>query len=366
MCYLSAHLPLAVKCLSVCDKRFFECNRTILKHYFYGMEEQQRQFVLSLLAYSVQREIPAKKLCQLCSIDLEGLTKGHIEISKKQFNDLWKNASHLCNDPLFGLHFGESLQLAALGIVGEIIKSSDTVGQAISIAASLTGTVTDLFKMKIERSKKSFVIHLISTDSQNNEFVERQLADLLIVFTIHELNAFILEKIKPSSVMYPYKISNKKEYERVLRCKTIKKGNGYSIEFKNSYWDEPILTADYELQKLFVQKLNSQQKDMLTSVKAFKVKIVDYLMQNSYLGILSLEDVAGNFNMTSRSLQRKLQEEDTTFQQLADSVRKSLAVHYLASGNYQIKEISNMLGYNELSAFSRAFKRWTGKAPMNY
>jgi AraC-like DNA-binding protein len=366
MCYLSAHLPLAVKCLSVCDKRFFECNRTILKHYFYGMEEQQRQFVLSLLAYSVQREIPAKKLCQLCSIDLEGLTKGHIEISKKQFNDLWKNASHLCNDPLFGLHFGESLQLAALGIVGEIIKSSDTVGQAISIAASLTGMVTDLFTMKIERSKKSFVIHLISTDSQNNEFVERQLADLLIVFTIHELNGFLLEKIKPSSVMYPYKISNKKEYERVLRCKTIKKGNGYSIEFKNSYWDEPILTADYELQKLFVQKLNSQQKDMLASVKAFRVKIVDYLMQNSYLGILSLEDVAGNFNMTSRSLQRMLQEEDTTFQQLADSVRKSLAVHYLASGNYQIKEISNMLGYNELSAFSRAFKRWTGKAPMNY
>jgi AraC-like DNA-binding protein len=330
------------------------------------MEEQQRQFILSLLAYSVQRGIPAKRLCQLCSIDLEALKKGSIEISKKQFNNLWKNASHLCNDPLFGLHFGESLQLAALGVVGEIIKSSDTVGQAISIAASLTGAVNDLFTMKIERSKKSFVVHLISTDVQNNEFVERQLADLLMVFTIHELNGFLLERIKPSTVTYPYKLSNKEEYERVLRCKNIKKGNEYSIEFKNSYWDEPILTANYELQKLSVQKLNSQQKDKLASVKAFKVKIMDYLMQNSYLGILSLEDVAANFNITSRSLQRKLQEEGITFQQLTDSAKKSLAIHYLGSGNYQIKEISNMLGYNELSAFSRAFKRWTGKAPINY
>jgi AraC-like DNA-binding protein len=61
-----------------------------------------------------------------------------------------------------------------------------------------------------------------------------------------------------------------------------------------------------------------------------------------------------------------LQEESVTFQQLADSVRKSLALSYLESGKYQIKEVSYMLGYNELSAFSRAFKRWTGKAPFEY
>jgi AraC-like DNA-binding protein len=89
-------------------------------------------------------------------------------------------------------------------------------------------------------------------------------------------------------------------------------------------------------------------------------------MANAYLGILSLEDVAANFNMAPRSLQRRLQEEDITFQQLADSVRKSLALHYIRLGEHPIKAISNMLGYNELSAFSRAFKRWTGKAPANY
>jgi AraC-like DNA-binding protein len=43
-----------------------------------------------------------------------------------------------------------------------------------------------------------------------------------------------------------------------------------------------------------------------------------------------------------------------------------LAIHFLESGKYQVKEISTMLGYNELSAFSRAFKRWTGKTPVTY
>jgi AraC-like DNA-binding protein len=331
------------------------------------MEEQQRQFILSLLAYAVQRGVDAKQLCRLCSIDLELLKKGTLELSGKQFNDLWLNASHLCNDPLFGLHFGESLQLAALGTVGEIIKTSETVGQAIGIAASLTGTVTDLFTMEVLRSKQTFTINLHVTAHQNNGFIERQLADLLMVFSIHELNGFLLEKIKPDSVIYPHKLNNDSiEYERVLRCRSIKKGNIYSLEFKSSYWDEPILTANYTLQQFFIQKLNSKQKDKLASSRRFRVTVSDYLMQNSYLGVLSLEDVAANFNLTARSLQRKLQYEGTTFQQLSDSVKKSLAIHLLGSGNYQIKEISSMLGYNELSAFSRAFKRWTGKAPINY
>ncbi len=330
------------------------------------MEEQQKQFVLSLLAYAVQRGVSAKQLCQLCNIDLESLRKKFGEaITKKQVNDLWKNVSHLCNDPLFGLHFGESLQLAALGAVGEIIKSSETVGQAITIAASFTPAITDLFKMEVDKSKRKFIIKLVPTDSKNDDFVSQQIADLLMVFTIHELNGFLLEKIKPNSVVYPHKISNPKEYERVFRCKPIKRVDEYSIEFKNSYWDEPILTANYELQKLFLQKISSESKGKSSSI-SFQVKILEYLMKNAYLGILSLDDVAANFNLTPRSLQRRLQDESVTFQQLADSVRKSLALHYLESGKYQIQEISTILGYNELSAFSRAFKRWTGKAPIEY
>lgn len=330
------------------------------------MTEPQRQLTLSLLAYAVQRGVDAKQLCQLCDIDLAQLKKGSIKLSHKQVGDLWLNAGDLCNDPLFGLHFGESLQLAALGTVGEIIKTSETLGQAINMAASLTGMVTDLFTMEVLRSKKTFSIHLKRALEHRNNFVERQLADMLIVFTIHELNGFLLERIKPETITYPHNLLDRKEYERVLRCTSIKKGDTYSIVFKLGYWDEPILSANYSLQQFFIQQLNSTHKDKLVSSRAFRAKVSDYLMQNSYLGVLSLEDVAANFNLTVRSLQRKLQDEGTTFQQLSESVKKSLAIHLLGTRNYQIKEISSMLGYNEMSAFSRAFKRWTGKAPMHY
>ena len=184
-----------------------------------------------------------------------------------------------------------------------------------------------------------------------------------MIYTIHELDGLVLEKIAPQKVLYPYTINHPEEYQRVFRQK-ITEGDAYTIDFDSKFWDLPILVANYDIQQHYLQKLHksdSQQRDV-----SLQVKVLDYLMKNSYLGILSLEDVAANFNVTPRTLQRKLQEEQTTFQQLADSARKAMAIHFLESGKYQVKEISTMLGYNELSAFSRAFKRWTGKSPVGY
>ena len=100
--------------------------------------------------------------------------------------------------------------------------------------------------------------------------------------------------------------------------------------------------------------------------KSVSERIRTFLLANAYLGIPSLDYMAANLNSSTRNLQRKLQKEGLTYQQLADSVRKSLALHYLDSGKHPVKEISYILGYNETSAFTRAFKRWTGTAPMDY
>lgn len=110
--------------------------------------------------------------------------------------------------------------------------------------------------------------------------------------------------------------------------------------------------------------MTSQQKQF-TAVDSqkFQFKVVEHLITNTDDGKLSLQDVASHFNMTPRSLQRRLQKERATFQHLVNLVRKSIALQYLQSGKYQLKEISSMLGYNEVSSFSRAFKRWTGCAP---
>jgi AraC-like DNA-binding protein len=67
-----------------------------------------------------------------------------------------------------------------------------------------------------------------------------------------------------------------------------------------------------------------------------------------------------------RTLQRKLKNENVSFQLLVDKTQKDLAINYVSDKHYSISEIAYILGYSEPTAFSRAFKRWTGKNPSDY
>ncbi len=334
------------------------------------MENHQKRLVLTILAYAAQRDVSVERLSRLSAIEVQELRENpQYRISHKQLDSLWRNAVHLSGDNLFGLHLGESMQLAALGIVGELIQNSRTIGEAITQAAAFTGLVTDIFDLSVTHSESTFSLNFVANPAIATEypFVFRQMMDLFMVFAIYELDGLVLKKVKPQTVCLPINGTYSAEYRRVFRCENLIESEKYVLEFEDSYWHEPILTANYELQGLLLQTIQADsQTATQTETQTLKGKLHNYLSTNAYLGILSLEEIAANFNTSPRSLQRKLQAEGVTYHQLADTVRKSLALHYLASGKHPVKEISYMLGYNELSAFSRAFKRWTGTSPVHY
>lgn len=331
------------------------------------METPATSFIIGLLAYATQRDIKAEQLCKLAHIDPGWLTAVNKRpLSEKQVYDLWLNVLRISNDSQFGLHLGESLQLSALGIVGEIIKSSKTVGEAITNAAALVEHVTDWFNMTVSRKTNSFTVHINPLRADWKSYVPAlQMLDVLMVFVIHELDGLLLRKIAPLSVSYMPEITNINEYDRVFRCGPVAKSRKNAISFDTSFWNEPIITSNYELQNFLKEKMASALKKGKNKVRLAD-KIDHYLISNSYLGVLSLEETAANFHMSTRTLQRRLKEENANFHQLADRVRQHLAVQALKQTQCTVKEIAFMMGYNELSAFSRAFKRWTGSSPETY
>ncbi|AUD05128.1 AraC family transcriptional regulator [Spirosoma pollinicola] len=332
------------------------------------MQDYQKGLALNLLAYAVQKNTNIDRLCALSGVALSELRdEASASPSLKQINALWLNAAYLSQDPLFGLHFGESMQVAALGVVGELIRHSRTIGEALTHAASFAHLITDVLTMVVTASDQLFTIEFVPNVKRSREspIVFRQMMDFFLAFTLHEVDGLILEKIQPVTVRMPVCAVDQTEYKRVLRCSSIQDSDKYVLEFDARFWEEPILTADYELQAVLLRKVNvlteaSRQKGVVSE------RIHNFLLANAYLGVPTLEAIASNLNVSSRSLQRKLREEGVTYQQLADSMRKSLALHYLQAGQHPVKEVSYILGYNELSAFNRAFRRWTGTTPASY
>lgn len=80
----------------------------------------------------------------------------------------------------------------------------------------------------------------------------------------------------------------------------------------------------------------------------------------------SLASIAAELAMSERSVQRSLSEESTSYREIVDEVRKGLALSHLSRPGSTATDVAFLLGFSEPSAFTRAFRRWTGASPSQY
>jgi len=93
-----------------------------------------------------------------------------------------------------------------------------------------------------------------------------------------------------------------------------------------------------------------------------KLRIVDELPS----GGVEAQDLARVFNMSVRTLQRRLAECGTTYSALLDAARKELALRVIGDEGMAVKEATYLLGFSEPANFTRAFRRWTGLSPTEF
>lgn len=118
---------------------------------------------------------------------------------------------------------------------------------------------------------------------------------------------------------------------------------------------DPLLLT-MMLDTLKILNTQSQSQSLTNQVRA-------HIQQDLIHGEPNLEKVALDLHMSPCTLSRRLKSHDITFTQLIDQVRYELAKHYIQQKNLPISEVAFLLGYSEVSAFSRAFKRWFGCTP---
>ena len=124
--------------------------------------------------------------------------------------------------------------------------------------------------------------------------------------------------------------------------------------------DLPFLTENAAMWEMFEPTLRKRLSDLETSAStAARVRAV--LLEALPAGESSMEQVARKLATSKRTLQRRLRQEDTTFQEILNETRESLARHYLSRTTLLGAEISYLLGFEDPNSFFRAFHHWTGQ-----
>ena len=138
-----------------------------------------------------------------------------------------------------------------------------------------------------------------------------------------------------------------------------------AIAFKKSFLDFKLPKRNPYLHKVLTRHVESLL-NKIRPKKSLSDQVKQIVSKQLPKGDVDAEMVASTLCMSRHTLYRKLKNEGHAFQELVESVRKEKAIRYIKEKRYSLSEIAFLLGFSELSAFSRAFKRWTGTSPAKY
>ena len=125
----------------------------------------------------------------------------------------------------------------------------------------------------------------------------------------------------------------------------------------------PLIHADTYLNDLLLKYCETALADRRGDVNQLCTRVENAISSLLPHGRVLVEDVARSMGMSKRTLARRLSDEGLNFTEILQQLRRDLAVRYLDDRKLHVSKIAWLLGFNEVSAFTHAFKRWTGKTP---
>jgi AraC-like DNA-binding protein len=135
-----------------------------------------------------------------------------------------------------------------------------------------------------------------------------------------------------------------------------------SITFSSRDAEQPFLSANDAMWNYFEPELRRRLRDVEVDAPVTEL-VRAALLQSLPAGSATMPAVAHQLAMSTRTLQRKLQLESSTFQQILRTTREALARNYLSTSTLGAAEIAYLLGFDDTTSFYRAFRDWTGQTP---
>lgn len=324
--------------------------------------------LIDFLGFLGRRGLAQHQVCQAARIHPAWTTTPHERVPASAMERLWQVAEQLTGDADLGLHSAETYNPGALGIVGYVVLSCATAAQALERLARYAELLNEGLQVQVQtgqgQTRCSFgAAPGIASFLQHSP---RQAVETLAAGIVLTLGRLATVPPQPLAVHFRHAAPpSVAEHHRLLGPVVLFGQSQNLVLYPSAALASPMLSADPGLLAVF--EGDAQRRlQALGNQATLRGRALAVVAADLKGAVPSLASVASALAMSARSLQRGLQAEGCAYRDIVDQVRHELALAHLARPGSSATDVAFLLGFSEPSAFSRAFRRWTGAPPTQF
>ncbi len=278
---------------------------------------------------------------------------------------LWRAIVECTAREDIGLLCGSRFPTQVISMLGYVMANAPTMRVAIEKCCSYQRVIGDTMGIVIEKGRDTSRIWVEQWSEWHDPL--RYTVDLLMAAVPSWASANAAVAIRPLQVGFHYeRPADTAPYESMFAPAPVVFGTPDSFQiYANDLLDQPVVGANKEMFALFEDKAQRLLSDY-EARNTYQFKVRQRIVNSLQGATPAIETVAAELAVSVRKLQAELAAEGTSFSAILNDARRDLAMQYLSENETSKAEIAYLLGYSEVSVFSRSFKKWTGLTPSEY
>ena len=318
--------------------------------------------VMVLLEGAKRGGVSSEELLAECGIDPAVLQQADAKIDKRIFIQMMLAVMHRTEDEFMGFGAGRVSRPGTFSMMAHAVINCATLEKAVRRGIKFY----ELFNLAIIGQL------LVSDDEaairfQSRKEVEFQpyVMEAVVFLTLRFLSWLIGQQIVPKRINLEFPVQDEGEFAAQFPCQVHYRQPHSEIILDSRYMNMPLVQNELSLSKFLRSSLEELMDGDIQNA-SLNAQIRSIISKEFGNNFPDFSVVCEKLAMTPQTLRRRLKDENTSYQEIKDSIRKDASIYYLSKPELTIDEIALLMGFSEASSFHRAFKKWTGKTPSAY
>ena len=319
--------------------------------------------VPAMLQHAIRSGLDPELLLQEAGIPSQWREDTSGRLLPLQFANLMRALWRCSNDEFMGFT-AEPSRVGTFPLMMHSVLSADTLGQALSQGTHFYRVLTDSISLRLSERDDiaEFELRLREPERDPGHVLTETILLCWYRFACWLINRRIL--LTDTHFSYPPP-PHEAEYHQLYPCQHQFDAEHTHLIFDAEVLSQPLMRSREELKALIkTLPLGFFVKPVYQGSWGHRVR--SRLLKVDFADFPSLAELARELHLSERTLRRKLESEDSSYQLIKDELRRDRAISLLRQRELDINVISHAVGYREASVFIKAFRLWTGMTPGDY